>query len=144
MRRAILLLAMMGLGLMLIAGVALAATFTCATSCTGTNTNDTINGTTNNNNIAGGGGTDIITGGSGVDRLFGDFGNADSLSGGPQNDLLNVSDAGAGDRVSGGQDTDFCLVDPGDLIDGQSVTSADDTDLSGTGIGTCEFVEVLG
>ncbi len=124
----------------------MAANLSCNGSVTGTNGNDFIKGGSGSDNCAGGGGTDTINGASGIDRLFGDFGTADNLSGGPNNDFLNVADAGTGDKVSGGLDNggpgDVCLVDPGDLIDGTAVATTDDTDLSATGFGTCETVEV--
>jgi Ca2+-binding RTX toxin-like protein len=117
-RQALLLLtAMTAAVLVLAAGVALAAAFTCSTNpCTGTGQNDQITGTDDpeeikalggNDQVFAKGGNDQVYGGEGDDdRLGGDLnvnpaldGN-DKVYGGPGNDM--VSGGGRSDLLSGG------------------------------------------
>ena len=137
MRRAILLLTVMAVTLVVVAGVALAA------SMTGTNQANTLTGTANPDKIAGGGGNDTIDGKQGNDVLFGDHGNSDTIIGGADDDFINSADSVGGDDVTAGGNTaagDVCVVDEGDDING---TTAPATHVPGTPIGTCEEVYVV-
>ncbi len=147
MRRSILLLAMMLFGLIIVGGVALAATITCGTSsCTGTNSSDTLNGNTNNNRMAGGGGNDTVKGVGGNDFLFGDQGD-DTLQGGNGSDFLNSADFVQGnDTVDGGAGINICVVDKGDLIADSSgnTTPAPAASSNPGSSGTCTILTVVG
>ncbi len=81
-RRAVLLLAVVGAVSMLAAGTALAATVQCTGGeCDGTEQSDVINGSDGFDRISALGGDDSVYGGVGVDEIFGGDGN-DRLSGG--------------------------------------------------------------
>jgi RTX calcium-binding nonapeptide repeat (4 copies) len=99
--RAVLILATMVLGGMLVSGVALART--CNTDCGGSNSRDILNGTGNKNQMAGYGGNDYINGMANADRLWGGDG-SDTLRGGDGNDVLE-GQAGT-DDVNGGPGDD--------------------------------------
>lgn len=119
MRRTVLLLALVGLGVLLVsfAGVALAATIRCdRTECYGTSKNDTITGDGRAQGIVGRSGNDTING----------LGRGDDLLGSLGNDVLRADGAGTTDEEvdylngEGGNDT---------LIggDGPNGYSSDDT-----------------
>ena len=114
--RALLIVAIMLLGVMMLSGVALAVTKTCTTTnpCVGTNGSDKLTGTDGANQIRGLGGPDSITGGG-------------------SNDTISVAD-GYKDDVSCGQGTDTVYVDELDVVnaDCEEVTPGNDT-VYGTG-----------
>jgi Ca2+-binding RTX toxin-like protein len=111
-RRALLILASTMLGVMMLSGIALAATISCGAissegHCYGTRRADTMTGNAERNNMSGkrGGdemsalkGPDAIWGGIGDDRMFagpgsdyvGDNKGSNLLSGGPGGDYLNA------------------------------------------------------
>jgi Ca2+-binding RTX toxin-like protein len=120
MRRITLLLATMMLSLIVVGGVALAATFTrCpggGADCFGTNNDDTIKGTSGWEFIYAQGGNDTVDGGDGSDVLVGDDPNdrsldgEDKLDGGPDDDGLHGY--GGSDTLIGGGGAD--ILDAGD------------------------------
>ena len=114
--RALLIVATMLLGVLLLSGVALAVTKTCTTTnpCVGTNGPDKLTGTDGANQIRGLGGPDSITGGG-------------------SNDTISVAD-GYKDDVSCGEGTDTVYVDELDVVnaDCEEVTPGNDT-VYGTG-----------
>jgi hemolysin type calcium-binding protein len=114
--RALLIVAIMLLGVMMLSGVALAVTKTCTTTnpCVGTNGPDKLTGTDGANQIRGLGGPDSITGGG-------------------SNDTISVAD-GYEDDVSCGEGTDTVYVDELDVVnaDCEEVTPGNDT-VYGTG-----------
>src|SRR5215210_9340690 len=134
MRRAILLLTVMAVTLVVVAGVALAA------SMTGTNQANTLTGTVNPDKIAGGGGNDTIDGKQGNDFLFGDHGNSDTLIGGADDDFINSADGIRGDQVNAGSGNDICVVDEGDTINSTVVPA---THVPSTPLASCEEVYVV-
>jgi hypothetical protein len=133
-RRTLLVLASMMLGVLMLGGIALAATISCGDvasegSCYGTRKADTMTGDAERNHMLGkrGGdeisglkGPDAIWGGAGDDRIFagpgGDYvadtKGSNLLSGGPGGDYLNAyrpldSEPPPGvDRIYGGGDID--------------------------------------
>ena len=125
MRRTVLLLAATALTICLSAGVALAVTRTCPTTCTGTTYPDTLVGTNAPNHIRGLGGNesptfgDLIQGHGGNDILYGHRG-GDRIEGGYGNDVifgnqgLNLLIGGLGkDRINGGTGVDEIQVRDG-------------------------------
>jgi Ca2+-binding RTX toxin-like protein len=86
-RKSVLLFASMALTVLLVCGLALAATITCrgTASCFGTNRADTMTGTSADNNMFGKGGDDTMRGRGGADYVRGDQG-ADVLRGGGAGD----------------------------------------------------------
>jgi Ca2+-binding RTX toxin-like protein len=123
MRKAILLITVIGILLAVGSGVALAV------ALTGTNASETLTGTSSSDKLAGGGGGDTINAKAGDDQLFGDFG-ADELNAGDGADYINAHDQTNGDTIncgggSGGDgEADTGVADPGDTI-GPSCTAAD-------------------
>lgn len=98
MKKITVLIATAGTLLVLLSGVALAATIN------GTAGNDTLRGTNSADVLHGRGGADTISGIYGKDRVYGDSGN----------DLVYVAD-GSLDSVSCGLGTDTAFVDAADL-----------------------------
>jgi Ca2+-binding RTX toxin-like protein len=126
LRRALLILATMSLGVLMLSGVALArdipGTF-APDDLEGTNqadriyglgAADTITGKAGNDDCYGGSGADTIRCGDGNDRIDGGFGE-DDLFGGPGDDTISAAD-GQEDRVSCGQGTDTAYVDELDVV----------------------------
>jgi Ca2+-binding RTX toxin-like protein len=103
-RRTLLLLTTIGVGVLLASGVALAANLiTCQEGilCEGTTGDDEMIGTSSNDNIYAKEGNDILHGGGSFDDLRGGPGN-DDLDGGRGNDQYNIYDNNWGvDRISG-------------------------------------------
>ena len=154
-RRIALVLGIAGLMLVVVAGVALAASINCGSTSgdqcpVGTNGNDTITGT---------GGTDIATGASGADTIslaggrdfgYGDHGEdtvnggsgdgdyveggkgPDTLNGGDgDEDVSNGVDQTASDIVAGGTgEDDLCLIDL-DNVEGADDATASCEDVYG-------------
>jgi Ca2+-binding RTX toxin-like protein len=126
LRRAILILATMSLGVLMLSGVALArdirGTFgpdvlpgtDQADQIYGLGGKDTITGRAGNDDCYGGNGPDTIRCGLGNDRIDGGFG-LDDLFGGPGDDRISAAD-GQMDRVSCGQGTDTAYVDELDFV----------------------------
>jgi Ca2+-binding RTX toxin-like protein len=132
--RALLIVATMLLGVLVLSGVALAVTKTCTTTnpCVGTNGPDRLIGTDAKNEIRGRGGSDYVSGkqradelyggqdkdqvraGTGRDRVFGGQG-SDELSGGGGNDTMNAQD-GYKDAVNCGRGIDTAYVDRIDRV----------------------------
>ena len=115
--RALLIVATMLLGVLVLSGVALAVTKTCTSTnnpCEGTNSPDKLSGTNAENEIRGLGGPDSITGGGG-------------------NDTISIAD-GYEDDVNCGEGTDTVYVDELDVVSAncEAVTPGNDT-VYGTG-----------
>jgi Ca2+-binding RTX toxin-like protein len=114
--RALLIVATMSLGVLLLGGMALAVTKTCTTTgpCVGTNGPDRLTGTDSADQIRGLGGPDTISGRGG-------------------DDTISVAD-GYKDDVSCGEGTDTVYVDELDIVnaDCEAVTPGNDT-VYGTG-----------
>jgi Ca2+-binding RTX toxin-like protein len=125
-RRALLILATMSLGVLMLSGVALAenirGTFgpddlegtDQADRIYGLGAADTIRGLQGNDDCYGGSGADTIGCGAGNDRIDGGFGE-DNLSGGPGDDTISAAD-GQEDRVSCGLGNDTAYVDELDVV----------------------------
>jgi serralysin len=130
MRRVFLLLWAMGAILVVVGGIAWAA------SLLGTQAGNTLNGTDESDTIVGAQGEDIINlrkhndfgygdsqsdlinGGAGNDRIWLDSGSADEGNGDNGDDYIVSVDGSGGDTVTGGEGTaDFCVVDVGDTVD---------------------------
>jgi Ca2+-binding RTX toxin-like protein len=113
MRRTILLIAAIGIGLVVVfGGVAVAKTFTCKAkeTCVGTNNADEITGTNKADNIKAKAGNDTINARGGKDKVEGGGGNdtidiadgkADLVDCGPGNDDTVIFDGGL-DRAAPG------------------------------------------
>jgi Ca2+-binding RTX toxin-like protein len=114
--RALLIVATMLLGVLVLSGIALAVTKTCTTNnpCAGTNGPDKLTGTDSANQIRGLGGPDTISGRGG-------------------DDTISIAD-GYEDDVSCGAGTDTVYVDELDVVnaDCEAVTPGNDT-VYGTG-----------
>lgn len=87
--------------------------------------NDTISGGGGNDTIFGGDGNDSISGGAGNDVIFGEAGRdsltggagADQLDGGADSDRLNsIDQVGGNDTLDGGDASDDCRFDVGDIV----------------------------
>ncbi len=116
MSKTVLLLASMAVALVLVSGVALAATTiecTVGTTCLGTSGDDEITGTTEADRIKARAGNDTAYGLGGRDKIFGQDG-IDSLYGGARNDTLN---GGSGDidydNLCGGAGNDTLVESAG-------------------------------
>ena len=94
--RALLILATMVLGGMLLSGVVLAKQ--CDNNCKGTNSSDTLIGDKSNNTLKALRGPDLVKGLQGVDSLYGNPGN-DGVKGGPGKDFIDGGTGG--DRLNG-------------------------------------------
>jgi hypothetical protein len=137
----------MGALLVIVSGVALAATIT------GTNAGEILNGDPggqqSDDQIAGGGGSDELKGKDGNDDLFGDFGGNEKLNGGKGDDFLNAANQTPGDLLDPGEGVepvgDVCVADKNDkVVDTQAGTTpkvqASD---SGGAFGDCERITVV-
>jgi hypothetical protein len=152
--RALLILAMMLLGVMALSGAALAVTKTCSNNpCVGTNGPDRLKGTDAKNEIRGlrgpdyirgkqradelygGRGQDEVRAGNGRDRVFGGRGR-DALYGGGGNDTMNAQD-GYKDNVNCGLGTDTAYVDRLDRVN----EDCEDVFVSGDGPGPNPVVD---
>jgi Ca2+-binding RTX toxin-like protein len=93
MRRTVLLIAVVAMGLLLVSGVAWAANVQCKANktCVGTNQPDNITGTNKADTINALGGNDVVNAGRGKDLV----------RGGGGNDKINIAD-GQADRVDCG------------------------------------------
>ncbi len=114
-RRAVLLLAVVGAALALAAGTALAATIQCTTGevhtiCYGTEQSDSIRGSGSADDIDAKGGDDTVYGAGDGDAIFGREGN-DTLDGGSGGDFI-TGEAG-NDTISGGSGGDFIFARDG-------------------------------
>lgn len=110
MRKIVVLLASMSLAVLLVGGIAWAATISCiegADRCEGTEEDDTINGSRGGDSILGYGGHDILRGEDGSDSLVGGRGN-DKLHGDLASDVLH---GGAGNDVMYGEQGPDTLID---------------------------------
>ena len=123
MRRAIALFAVAGATLMLMAGVALADTFTGDGGndrLVGTDSSDKMYGRGGNDIIAGKRGSDLMRGGSGPDTLRGSYGK-DRMYGGVGNETIYGGHYR--DRIIGGPGKEWINADNGndfvDVADGQ-------------------------
>jgi Ca2+-binding RTX toxin-like protein len=113
MRRATILLAVMGLAVLLSAGAALAASVRCDGGvCRGTAKSDTMRGSQKTDRMYGGGGfdimygyrdNDVMLGGTGFDTMDGGYG-SDRMYGQTQNDTMRGGPAH--DRMYGGPGRD--------------------------------------
>jgi Ca2+-binding RTX toxin-like protein len=150
MKRMVVLVAFTGGLLLLIGGVALAATIDCTGGyCAGTEENDVMNGTDTydlmhglggDDNMFGHFGHDEIYGGQGADFLLGDedydypdtlLGN-DTLYGGPGNDDLRG--AFGNDKIYGGDGDDFVFA-----YDQLNVTTGADVVACGGGVDSVHY-----
>ena len=100
-KRTVLLMALMAVGLLVAGGAALAATINCPGNCTGTNAPDRLIGSSNPQTMLGLGGGDSISGYRGDDDVEGGAGN-DAVYGGTGDD-----------RVLGGTGNDYVEGDFG-------------------------------
>ena len=111
MRKIAMLLATAGTTLVLLSGVALAATVVCDGGvCKGTGGNDTLRGSNVSDTIYGGGGLDKIDGNLGADAIKGSAG-ADTIRGDYGRDKI-YGEAG-GDTIDGGVAIDRIVGGPG-------------------------------
>ena len=131
MRRVFLLLWAMGAILVVVGGIAWAASLLGAqagNTLTGTNESDTIVGAQGGDIIKnlrmhndfgyGDSQSDLINGGAGNDRIWLDSGSADEGNGDNGDDYIVSVDGSGGDTVTGGEGLkDFCVVDVGDTVD---------------------------
>ena len=101
--RALLILATMVLGGMLLSGVVLAENKTCHSNCKGTNSSDRLIGDKGNNEIKALQGPDYVKGNRGRDGLYGNPGD-DRVSGGPGVDFINGGTGG--DTLNGQKSAD--------------------------------------
>jgi hypothetical protein len=102
--RALLILATMVIGGMLLSGVVLAEKKHCDNNCRGTNSSDTLIGDNSKNTIRALGGGDVVSGLPGGDELYGG-GSGDGMKGGPGRDYIN---GGTGrDRLDGKKSRDI-------------------------------------
>lgn len=144
MRKTTMLLATVGAMVLLVTGIALAATtINCkGGTCVGTNNEDRMRGTGGIDRMSGRGGNDVMSGsynadvmygGEGLDTINGDYG-ADKISGNAGND--DLSGGPVGDRIYGGPGTDvvegnagndFINVAGDDVKDSVSCGIGDDT-----------------
>jgi Ca2+-binding RTX toxin-like protein len=111
MRRTVVLIAAVGVGLLLVfGGVAFAKTFTCKAdkACVGTNKADEITGTNEADKIKAKGGNDTIDARGGEDKVNAGAGE-DEVSGGENNDTINLAD-GEVDVVDCGPGDDDTLI----------------------------------
>jgi Ca2+-binding RTX toxin-like protein len=91
-KRSVLLLLAVVVGLLLVSGVAIARTINCdGGQCRGTNSSDTMYGSGGRDNIYSLRGADLVRGNGGSDSVNGD-GGRDWLSGGRGNDEVNGGD----------------------------------------------------
>jgi serralysin len=91
-KRSVLLLLAVVVGLLLVSGVAIARTINCdGGQCRGTNSSDTMYGSGGRDNIYSLRGADLVRGNGGSDSVNGD-GGRDWLSGGRRNDEVNGGD----------------------------------------------------
>jgi Ca2+-binding RTX toxin-like protein len=107
---------LVALGVLLVSGVALAATVNCAPlafRCTGTDGNDTINGTVRTDDIYARRGDDVVRS-YGAQDFIEDGAGDDKVYGGAGNDIFALLDQNAGnDRYYGGDDHDTVWGGPG-------------------------------
>jgi Ca2+-binding RTX toxin-like protein len=104
-RRAVTLFVLIGVGLILVSGIAVAAVRN------GTSGNDTINGTKKADQINGRAGNDTINGRGGPDKIVGGPG-LDKVFGGPGDDKINLAD-GEADTIDCGPGRDTLVLDNG-------------------------------
>ena len=114
--------------LTLVAGVAVARTYTCEdNSCPGTNRSDEITGDDSNQTFRLMEGDDFGSGKGGADLLLGDGGD-DELRGGRGADVLrDRGDEGDEDELRGGRGHDVLRADDGDDNDFGTCGRGDDT-----------------
>jgi serralysin len=126
-RRALLILAILGLGVMLLGGVALADTIEGTNGpddLVGTDKDDIIGGKGSADYISGLAATDLLYGGSGNDTVLGREGNdrvygnpgSDRLYGNLDTDTINSAADGVRDVVNCGEGGDTAFVDEEDTV----------------------------
>ena len=111
MRRTVgLFVVAMGLGMLMVSGVALAKTFTCKANktCVGTNEADDITGTNKADTIRAKGGNDTINARGGKDKVNAGAG-TDTVRGGDGNDTIDIAD-GDNDLVDCGAGNDDTVI----------------------------------
>ena len=120
MRRTVLLMVSIALGVLFVSGVALALTKTCSASpCDGTNKDDTLTERRAvNDEIYGLRGDDTIRAGLVPREKFAEGPDTDILRGGRGSDRLKSDDLEGRDELYGGRDRDLCIIDSGDLARG--------------------------
>jgi Ca2+-binding RTX toxin-like protein len=134
MKRLTLLLAVMGMALLLSAGVAFAATFDCIANrgCIGTNGPDTLNGSTGDDFMDAMQDDDELFGNEGHDFMSGDAFAApnndtstdgdDLLEGGPGFD--DMTGYGGADEFSGGANGDFIFAEESSENEGEDTVNS--------------------
>ena len=134
MKRLTLLLAVMGMALLLSAGVAFAATFDCIANrgCIGTNGPDTLNGSTGDDFMDAMQDDDELFGNEGHDSMYGDAFAApnndtstdgdDHLEGGPGFD--DMTGYGGADEFSGGANGDFIFAEESSENEGEDTVNS--------------------
>jgi Ca2+-binding RTX toxin-like protein len=128
-RRALLIMATMGLGVLLLGGVALADTIdgtSGADDLVGTDQDDVIHASGGSDYVSGlagpdvlyaGAGNDTVVGRDGNDRIYGNAG-SDTLFGNHNNDTIDSAGDGVRDVVKCGQgDADTAYVDEEDWVE---------------------------
>ena len=120
MRRTVLLMVSIALGVLFVSGVALALTKTCSASpCDGTNKDDTLTERRAvNDEIYGLRGDDTIRAGLMPREKFAEGPDTDILRGGRGSDRLKSDDLEGRDELYGGRGRDLCIIDSGDLARG--------------------------
>jgi len=134
MKRLTLLLAVMGMALLLSAGVAFADTFDCIANrgCIGTNGPDTLNGSTGDDFMDAMQDDDELFGNEGHDSMYGDAFAApnndtstdgdDLLEGGPGFD--DMTGYGGADEFSGGANGDFIFAEESSENEGEDTVNS--------------------
>jgi Ca2+-binding RTX toxin-like protein len=119
-RRTVLLMVSIALGVLFVSGVALALTKTCSASpCDGTNKDDTLTERRAvNDEIYGLRGDDTIRAGLVPREKFAEGPDTDILRGGRGSDRLKSDDLEGRDELYGGRGRDLCIIDSGDLARG--------------------------
>ena len=120
MRRTVLLMVSIALGVLFVSGVALAVTKTCSSSpCYGTNKDDTLTERRAvNDEIIGLQGDDTIRAGLVPRERFAEGPDTDILRGGRGSDRLKSDDLEGRDMLYGGRGRDVCIIDFGDRARG--------------------------
>jgi Ca2+-binding RTX toxin-like protein len=119
-KRTVLLMVSIALGVLFVSGVALALTKTCSASpCDGTNKDDTLTERRAvNDEIYGLRGDDTIRAGLVPREKFAEGPDTDILRGGRGSDRLKSDDLEGRDELYGGRGRDLCIIDSGDLARG--------------------------
>ena len=132
--------------LTLVAGVAVARTYTCDdNNCPGTNNADSITGDGSNQTFRLKEGSDLGRGKGGDDTLYGDGGDDELRGGRGADELRDRGDEGDEDELRGGRGADVLRADDGDEFDfgtcgrGRDTLYVDDEEEAGN-FSNCERI----